>query len=85
MPNTIPFDQEKKKGSASILSFKLNTFQKFRCGAQRGWAEETEEGKDKPERVHRGISEEAMGNQTHEESLIWQTMNGKRQLAWLGL
>jgi hypothetical protein len=37
------------------------------------------------QRVHRGISEEAMGNQTHEESLIWQTMNGKKQLACLGL
>jgi len=32
-----------------------------------------EEGKDKPEGVHRGILEEAVANQTREESLIWQT------------
>lgn len=42
------------------------------------------EGKDKPERGPRGISEEAVGNQTQEESLIWQALNGTRQLACLG-
>ena len=43
------------------------------------------ERKDKPERGHRGISEEAVGNQTQEGSLIWQALNGTRQLACLGL
>lgn len=37
------------------------------------------------EREDTGTSEEATGNQTQEESLIWQTMKGKKQLARRGL
>ena len=75
-PLIRPKKKKKKNDCAFILGFEW--LLKFRCGIQRDWAEEAgEEGKDKPEGVHRGILEEAMANQTREESLIWQTWIAK--------